>query len=85
MWRCPTCRANLLDTTTQCPVCTQPTTAASIHSSAASNPSDASEVSADAKFALWLVLGILIPPLGIFFLLVWFAQKLTPDHQQRAK
>lgn len=67
MWRCNSCNANLLDSTTECPVCKLPPDSAS-----AINPR---EIEASSKFWLWVAVGVLFPPLGLMMLL---AKVLTP-------
>ncbi len=71
MWRCRKCNSNLLDETTECPVCKLPAEAGEVLYPAEIEPS--------SKFWFWLVIGVLIPPIGLLVLLVFVAQKLTPN------
>ena len=68
MWRCKKCNANLLDGTAECPVCQLPAGVA-----AAVKPT---EIEPSSKFWLWVLVGILFPPLGIIMLLTFL---LTPS------
>lgn len=71
MWRCSQCHANLLEGTRECPVCQLPAEAAAVV-----RPS---EVESSSKFWLWLLIGILIPPLGLIMLLTVL---LTPKENK---
>jgi hypothetical protein len=42
------------------------------------------DVDPKSKFWLWLVIGILIPPIGLVALLIYLAQQLTAGNRQQA-
>jgi hypothetical protein len=67
MWRCPKCHANLLDNTRECPVCQLSPDQAAVVRPASPEPS--------SKFWFWVLVGVLIPPLGLVMLLTYL---LTP-------
>jgi hypothetical protein len=75
MWTCEKCGANLLATTVACPICQMPEGGQELlrETPRASHPAES------LGFWVKVVVGGLIPPLGILFLLIFLAQKMTPE------
>ena len=75
MWHCNVCGSNLLDTTAHCPICNR--AAGSPDLIAEAPPA---EPDARTKLWIWIVVGLLVPPLGILFLIMGAAYLLTPTN-----
>jgi uncharacterized membrane protein YvbJ len=73
--KCPQCGSNLLAQTVECPICAMPDGGAQIHAESAFE-----KVANKHSYNIPLiVIGLLIPPLGLFFALMHLFQQLTDD------
>lgn len=76
MWHC---NSNLLDVVSECPVCKLPSETAEMLQHESQQSPAAHANAAHGKTLFWVMLGILIPPLGAVMLLMLLAQKMTPE------
>lgn len=75
MRKCPHCGSNLLAQTVECPICAMPDGGAQIH---AESPFEKA-VNKNSYSTAMIAIGLLVPPLGLFFALVHVFQQLTDD------
>ena len=78
MWCCPKCNSNLLDIVSECPVCKLPGESAELLKHEPSMNAASHANATHGKTLVWVMLGLLIPPLGVAMLLMLLAQKMTP-------
>ena len=84
MWRCPHCDSNLLDKTKVCPVCQMGTATRSELTVSFPDPGSEYESGSDEKeqSTWWLIIvGVLFPPLGILFLLIYWSKQMSEEEK----
>jgi hypothetical protein len=83
MWTCASCGSNLLDSTTECPVCANAPPSDDAATATGVLEIDTSSPAAKEEDHTWLmiVIGVLLPPLGLLFLLIYLAKWITPDEE----
>ena len=83
MWRCDNCGANLLRSTTECPICVHAATPGEFEAvTGITGSPPAQQEMCDEDRAWWMVvIGVLIPPLGLLFLMIYLAEWMTPEDE----
>lgn len=75
MRKCPQCGSNLLGQTVECPICAMSDGGAQLH---AESPFEEAANKHSYNIPL-IVIGVLVPPLGLLFAVMHLAQKLSDN------